>query len=71
MQILAAGEKFYDFNKIREEIIRDTDAKTGKNHGEHKQYLIVSRGTMKPDTAFVFQDYRPYPSTYAFSHPTS
>lgn len=27
------GEKFYDFNKIRAEIIRDTDAKTGKNAG--------------------------------------
>ncbi|KAI8999046.1 Dynamin central region-domain-containing protein [Trametes punicea] len=27
------GQKFYDFNKIREEIIRDTEAKTGKNAG--------------------------------------
>ncbi|KAJ7491231.1 P-loop containing nucleoside triphosphate hydrolase protein [Mycena latifolia] len=27
------GEKFYDFNKIREEIIRDTEAKTGRNAG--------------------------------------
>ncbi|TFK43015.1 Dynamin central region-domain-containing protein [Crucibulum laeve] len=27
------GEKFYDFNKIREEIVRDTEAKTGKNAG--------------------------------------
>jgi vacuolar protein sorting-associated protein 1 len=27
------GEKFYDFNKIRSEIVRDTDAKTGKNAG--------------------------------------
>ncbi|KAK2460627.1 hypothetical protein APHAL10511_007097 [Amanita phalloides] len=27
------GEKFYDFNKIRDEIIRDTEAKTGKNAG--------------------------------------
>ncbi|KAL5533386.1 VPS1 [Sanghuangporus sanghuang] len=27
------GEKFYDFNKIRAEIIRDTEAKTGKNAG--------------------------------------
>lgn len=27
------GEKFYDFNKIREEIVRDTELKTGKNAG--------------------------------------
>jgi hypothetical protein len=27
------GEKFYDFNKIRAEIIKDTEAKTGKNAG--------------------------------------
>ncbi|KAI0637427.1 Dynamin central region-domain-containing protein [Trametes polyzona] len=27
------GQKFYDFNKIREEIVRDTEAKTGKNAG--------------------------------------
>ncbi|WFD36184.1 dynamin GTPase [Malassezia cuniculi] len=27
------GEKFYDFDKIREEIIRDTELKTGKNAG--------------------------------------
>ena len=35
------GQKFYDFNKIREEIVRDTEAKTGKKVG------IVSRsGTL-------------------------
>jgi vacuolar protein sorting-associated protein 1 len=27
------GEKFYDFNKIRAVIVRDTEAKTGKNAG--------------------------------------
>ncbi|KAG7086544.1 vacuolar protein sorting-associated protein 1 [Marasmius oreades] len=27
------GQKFYDFNKIRDEIVRDTDAKTGRNAG--------------------------------------
>lgn len=27
------GEKFYDFNRIRGEIVRDTEAKTGKNAG--------------------------------------
>ncbi|KAI0045072.1 putative ember of the dynamin family of GTPase [Auriscalpium vulgare] len=27
------GEKFYDFNKIRGEIVRDTEAKTGRNAG--------------------------------------
>ncbi|KAM5542603.1 hypothetical protein V8D89_003564 [Ganoderma adspersum] len=27
------GQKFHDFNKIREEIVRDTEAKTGKNAG--------------------------------------
>ncbi|BGP37737.1 vacuolar protein sorting-associated protein 1 [Rhodotorula kratochvilovae] len=27
------GEKFFDFNKVREEIVADTDLKTGKNAG--------------------------------------
>lgn len=27
------GKRFYDFNEIRKEIIRETDAKTGKNQG--------------------------------------
>ena len=27
------NQKFFDFNKIREEIVRDTEAKTGKNAG--------------------------------------
>jgi dynamin 1-like protein len=27
------GQKFYDFNKIREEIVKDTELKTGKNVG--------------------------------------
>lgn len=28
------GQKFFDFNKIREEIVRDTEKITGKNAGE-------------------------------------
>jgi dynamin 1-like protein len=31
------GQKFYDFDKIREEIVRDTELKTGKNSG----YLFI------------------------------
>ena len=27
------GQKFHDFNKIREEIVKETDSKTGKNAG--------------------------------------
>ncbi|KAF2725164.1 vacuolar sorting protein 1 [Polychaeton citri CBS 116435] len=27
------GQKFYDFNKIRDEIVKETDSKTGKNAG--------------------------------------
>ena len=27
------GQKYYNFNKIREEIVRETDAKTGRNAG--------------------------------------
>ncbi|KAF2245873.1 dynamin-2 [Trematosphaeria pertusa] len=27
------GQKFFDFNKIREEIVRETDSKTGRNAG--------------------------------------
>lgn len=29
------GKKFYDFNEIREEIVRDTELKCGKNTGLH------------------------------------
>lgn len=28
------GQKFFDFGKIREEIVRDTEKMTGKNAGE-------------------------------------
>lgn len=28
------GQKFYDFDKIREEIVKDTELKTGKNLGK-------------------------------------
>jgi hypothetical protein len=31
------GQKFHDFHKIRDEIVRDTELKTGKNAGE--QYV--------------------------------
>ena len=27
------GQKFYDFNKIRQEIVKETDSKTGRNQG--------------------------------------
>lgn len=27
------GQKFFKFNEIRDEIVRDTEAKTGKNAG--------------------------------------
>ena len=27
------GQKFHDFNKIRDEIVRETEAKTGRNAG--------------------------------------
>jgi hypothetical protein len=27
------GQKFHDFNKIREEIVRETESKTGRNGG--------------------------------------
>ena len=27
------GQKFYDFNKIREEIVKETESKTGRNAG--------------------------------------
>jgi len=31
------GEKFHDFSKIRDEIVRDTELKTGKNAGISSQ----------------------------------
>jgi dynamin 1-like protein len=35
------GQKFFDFNKIREEIVRDTEKMTGKNAGE---FLCIEHG---------------------------
>jgi vacuolar protein sorting-associated protein 1 len=35
------GQKFYDFHKIREEIAKDTELKTGKNAGKQSVCLQV------------------------------
>lgn len=35
------GKKFYDFNEIREEIVRDTDIKCGKNTGVSGKLKIM------------------------------
>ena len=32
-QLHRPGEKFYDFNKVRDEIVADTELKTGRNAG--------------------------------------
>lgn len=34
------GQKFHDFHKIREEIVRDTEKMTGKNAGELSAFLF-------------------------------
>ena len=33
VQLHRPGEKFFDFNKVRDEIVADTELKTGKNAG--------------------------------------
>jgi hypothetical protein len=33
------GQKFHDFSKIRDEIVRDTEKMTGKNAGESWVHL--------------------------------
>ena len=35
------GTKFYDFNKIREEIVKDTELKTGRNAGISPQPITL------------------------------
>ena len=40
------GQKFYDFHKIREEIAKDTELKTGKNAG--KQSVSSRTGCKTP-----------------------
>lgn len=46
-QLHRPGEKFYDFNKVRDEIVADTEAKTGKNAGSSRihldQYILCCR----------------------------
>ena len=33
------GQKFHDFGKIRDEIVRDTEKMTGKNAGESRRSI--------------------------------
>jgi hypothetical protein len=37
------GVKYTDFNLIREEIVRDTELKTGKNAGKHTASVVCLR----------------------------
>ncbi len=56
------GEKFHDFSKIRAEIIRDTEAKTGRNAGKSVH--------VAPRILFTFlQECLLYPSIFASSLP--
>jgi dynamin 1-like protein len=47
------GQKFHDFSKIRDEIVRDTEKMTGKNAGRsapsHKRTGLTGRYLPKPD----------------------
>jgi hypothetical protein len=36
------GVKYTDFNLIREEVVRDTELKTGKNAGKHSVFFRPS-----------------------------
>ena len=36
-----SNEKFYDFNKVRSKIVRDTEAKTGRNAGVSPQPISL------------------------------
>jgi hypothetical protein len=51
------GEKFYDFTKIRAEIVRDTEAKTGKNAGPS----LVGPFLCTAADTFRFQGISPLP----------
>jgi hypothetical protein len=37
------NQKFHDFNKIREEIVKDTEKMTGKNAGEIPYWVQIAR----------------------------
>jgi hypothetical protein len=61
------GQKFFDFSKIREEIVRDTEKMTGKNAGELVHFLVnAATANMIP-----FKVSHPTPSTCESSRPTS
>lgn len=60
------GQKFHDFSKIRDEIVRDTEKMTGKNAGE--SHLSTTRNGAEIDDDQVS---RPTPSTCESSLPTS
>lgn len=63
------GQKFFDFGKIREEIVRDTEKMTGKNAGELALLLIA--GSRCKANVVQFKVSLPIPSTCESSRPTS
>ena len=60
------GQKFHDFHKIREEIVRDTEKMTGKNAGEsldrnQRWALLIQRNLAKPHQPANLLAQRSYP----------
>ena len=41
------GQKFHDFHKIRDEIVRDTEKMTGKNAGTYRSLLATESESMR------------------------
>lgn len=63
------GQKFFDFSKIREEIVRDTEKMTGKNAGESVPFLRHAREYTADIIYFKVSPLTP--STCGSSRPTS
>lgn len=57
------GEKFYDFSKMRAEIVRDTEAKTGKNAGSGELPLLITHIDFVYSRHLTFA----YQSSYLFT----
>lgn len=55
------GQKFFDFNKMRDEIVRDTELKTGKNAGEPANRTSQSVATDDLILILLFSGISPNP----------
>ncbi len=63
------NQKFHDFNKIREEIVKDTEKMTGKNAGKLQMSFLSNKGYMLKQDTLHHQVFLLNLSTFESFHP--